>query len=110
MNGKVTYGFMGNYETVENYANFFAEQGFVAFCFDFNGGCLQGKSDTDTTKMTVFTEAEDLKAVIAYTRKLPFVNNDGWKPGGIRLSTCWSGAEREDQKTDSLFPGLVYSG
>lgn len=72
----VSHGIMANYKTTEGYAEFLAGQGFAAFCFDFNGGCIYGKSDNDTTKMTVFTEKEDLKAVIAYTRKLPFVNGD----------------------------------
>ncbi|MCD8022300.1 MAG: alpha/beta hydrolase [Lachnospiraceae bacterium] len=82
----VSHGFMANYKTTENYAKFLAEQGYAAFCFDFNGGCIHGKSDNDTTKMTVFTEKEDLKAVIAYTRKLPFVNKDD-----ITLMGCSQG-------------------
>lgn len=82
----VSHGFMANYKTTEDYAEFLAGQGFAAFCFDFNGGCIHGKSDNDTTKMTVFTEKEDLKAVIAYTRKLPFVDRDN-----ITLMGCSQG-------------------
>ncbi|MCD8104243.1 MAG: alpha/beta hydrolase [Lachnospiraceae bacterium] len=82
----VSHGFMTNYKTTEGYAKFLAERGFAAFCFDFNGGCIHGKSDNDTTKMTVFTEKEDLKAVIAYTRKLSFVNKDD-----ITLMGCSQG-------------------
>lgn len=107
----VSHGFMGNYETVENYANFFAEQGFAAFCFDFNGGCLQGKSDNDTTKMTVFTEAEDLKAVIAYTRNLPFVNRDditlmGGSQGGFVSALVGAELKEKIKRLILFFPAL----
>lgn len=70
----VSHGFMADQRSVRNYAKQFAEWGYAAYCFDFNGGCLKGKSDGRTTDMTVFTEKEDLMAVIAYVKSLPYVD------------------------------------
>lgn len=72
----ISHGFMANQRSVAKYAKQFAEWGYAAFCFDFNGGCLRGKSDGKTTDMTVFTEREDLKAVIAYAQSCPFTGKD----------------------------------
>ncbi len=67
----VSHGFMATYHTTKGYAEWFADHGYAAFCFDFNGGGIGSKSDNDTTKMSVLTEAEDLKAVIAYAQSRP---------------------------------------
>ncbi len=62
----VSHGFMATYQTTKDYAKWFAERGYAAFCFDFCGGGVGCTSDGKTTEMSVLTEAEDLKAVIAY--------------------------------------------
>ncbi len=67
----VSHGFMANCQTTKGYARWFAERGYAAFCFDFNGGGLMSKSDGATTDMTIFTEEKDLKAVVAYAQSLP---------------------------------------
>ncbi len=64
----ISHGFMANYLTTRHYAKWFAEMGFCAVCFDFNGGCLHGRSDGDTSQMTLFTEVEDLRSVIEYAK------------------------------------------
>ncbi len=84
----VSHGFMANYRTTKGYAEWFAGHGYAAFCFDFNGGCIRGRSDRDTTKMTIFTEAEDLKAVIDYAVSLPETSDSpvllmGCSQGGV---------------------------
>lgn len=56
----ISHGFMADQRSVRNYVRQFAEWGYAAYCFDFNGWCLKGKSDGRTTDMTVFTEKEDL--------------------------------------------------
>ena len=53
------------------YAQYLAEQGYAAYCFDFCGACEESKSKGRTTKeMTVFTEMEDLEVVLAKIRTL----------------------------------------
>lgn len=72
----VCHGFMANRQSVTKYAKRLAAWGYAAFCFDFNGGCVRGKSDGKTTDMTVLTEKADLLAVIDYAKSLAFTDPD----------------------------------
>ena len=53
-----------------------AMSGYAAICFDFCGGSRKTKSDWDMTKMTIFTEKEDLLAVIDRVKKLDKVDQE----------------------------------
>ena len=84
----VSHGFMAFQDTVRHYAKELARIGYCAYCFDFCGGCVvKGKSDGETTDMSVLTEVQDLEAVINYTRSLPYTGNDlllmGCSQGGF---------------------------
>lgn len=70
----ISHGFMANQDTVAKYAQQFVRWGYAAYTFDFSGGCVSGKSDGKTTEMSVLTEREDLKAVMAYVRSLAYVD------------------------------------
>lgn len=73
----VCHGFMAWQDSVKHYASFFAEMGYVSFCFDFNGGSVvKSRSDGKTTDMSVLTEVKDLEAVLDYVRTLPYVDPD----------------------------------
>ena len=60
----VSHMFMVNYKLVVKYAKFLAEKGYLAVCYDFNGGGLFSKSDGKSVDMSVLTEVRDLEAVI----------------------------------------------
>ena len=60
----VSHMFMVNYKLTVGYARFLAEKGYLAVCYDFNGGGLFSKSDGKSVDMTVLTEVKDLEAVI----------------------------------------------
>lgn len=85
----VCHGFMAFQDTVRSYAVALAEEGYLAFCFDFCGGCLiKRKSDGKTCEMSVLTETEDLKAVIGYARERPYADKNrltlmGCSQGGL---------------------------
>lgn len=85
----VCHGFMAFQDTVRSYAVALAEEGYLSYCFDFCGGSLFfGKSDGRTTDMSVLTEVEDLKAVIAYAKERPYADGDrltlmGCSQGGL---------------------------
>ena len=64
------------HEAMKGYARAIADKGYVAYCFDFCGGSSQSKSDGNTDDMTVFTEVDDLKAVINDISLLPEVDTD----------------------------------
>ena len=84
----VSHEFMANRLFTMRYAKLLASLGYAAFCFDFSGGCIVGGSQGKTTEMTVFTEMEDLKAVIRYAKSQPYTDPDrlllmGCSQGGL---------------------------
>lgn len=107
----VCHGFMSNQQSVFQYARQLAGWGYAVFCFDFCGGCLHGKSDGKTTDMTVFTETEDLLAVIAYAKSLAFTDKNrlylmGCSQGGF---VCALTAARLQEQVSGLvlfYPAL----
>lgn len=83
----VSHGFMANQRTVKHYAVLLAELGYCAFTFDFNGGCVvMGKSDGETTDMSVLTEVAGLNTVIDYAISLSYVDKEN-----ILLMGCSQG-------------------
>lgn len=57
------------------YAQYLAEKGYAAYCFDFCGACEESRSKGRTMEeMTVFTEMEDLEIVLAKTRALDIID------------------------------------
>ena len=70
------------------YAERLAAEGYAAYCFDFCGGSSESKSDGSTDDMTVFTEMDDLRAVINDVKQLDYVDADrvvllGSSQGGL---------------------------
>lgn len=61
------------HEAMMGYASAIAKMGFAAYCFDFCGGSDKSKSDGTTEDMTVFTEVEDLRAVVKTVKSLGYV-------------------------------------
>lgn len=71
----VCHGFMAFQDSVKHYATILASMGYVAYTFDFCGGCvIKGKSDGKTTDMSVLTETRDLESVLEYVQNRPYVN------------------------------------
>ncbi len=84
----VSHGFMANQNSVRRYTRHLTSLGYVAYCFDFNGGSAAGsKSVGKTTDMSVLTEVMDLEAVIDYVLKLPYIDGDK----GVVLMGCSQG-------------------
>ena len=73
----LSHGFNGCHSDFEKECMYFAQNGFVAYAYDFCGGSTRSKSSRDTVDMTVFTEKEDLIAVLNYIKTLSFVDSDG---------------------------------
>lgn len=107
----ISHGFMANQQTVFQYAKQFAKWGYASFCFDFNGGCLKGKSDGRTTDMTVLTEREDLKEVIAYAKSLAFTDSSqlvlmGCSQGGFVSALTAAQLQEQVSKLILFYPAL----
>ena len=58
---------------MRGYASAIAKMGYAAYCFDFCGGSDKSKSGGSTDDMTVFTEVEDLRAVVKTVKSLGYV-------------------------------------
>ncbi len=94
------HGFGGNQYDLVFYAKELAKLGYAAYCFDFCGGCVTGKSDGSTLDMNIDTEAADLKAVLDYVKSLPYTDPDhivlaGGSQGGYVAGIV--AAERADE-------------
>ena len=108
----VSQGFMGSQMGDEkDYAQHLAERGYIAFTFDFCGGGPNVVSDGRTQDMTVLTEREDLKAVIAYVQSLPYVDAEnlllmGFSQGGFVSALTAAQLQDEIAKLILFFPAL----
>lgn len=108
----VSHGFMANQSTVKHYAQFLADMGYAAFCFDFNGGSvLMGKSDGKTTDMSVLTEVNDLCAVIEYAKGLEYTDSTnillmGCSQGGFVSALTAAKLKGQISKLVLFYPAL----
>lgn len=59
-----SHGFNGTNVDFAMNSEYLAQNGVGAYCFDFCGGSVNSKSDLKTNEMSIFTEKEDLCAVI----------------------------------------------
>lgn len=108
----VSHGFMANSSTVVQYAKLLARMGYAAYCFDFCGGCvLMGKSDGETTDMSVITETKDLKAVVEYASGLSYTDESnitlmGCSQGGFVSSLVAAELDEEISKLVLFYPAF----
>lgn len=107
----MSHAFLSNQKIMKKYAEAFAKEGYVVFTYDFCGGALFGKSDGEFSDMSIDTEKEDLKAVIAYVEQLSYVDSKslvlvGASQGGF--VSCLVSAEDQEKisKLILLYPAL----
>ena len=96
----IGHGFGGTYIKNYRFAETFAQNGIVAYLFDFCGGSPSSQSDGKTTEMSIVTEKEDMLAAFDEVSKLDYVDTDniflfGESQGGLVASLC--GAELTDK-------------
>lgn len=94
-----SHGYNGTNADFTMHAEYLASHGVGAYCFDFCGGSVNSKSDSKTTEMTLFTEKEDLCAVLDHVKTWENVDADhiflfGGSQGG--LVTALTAEERMD--------------
>lgn len=71
-----SHGYGNTHEEMLPYGKAAAEHGMAAFMVDFRGGGMRSTSDGATTDMSVFTEANDLCAVVDAVKNAPNVDPD----------------------------------
>lgn len=71
----LSHGYNGTNSDFAQECTYFAQNGYVAYAYDFCGGSVNSKSSGKSTDMTVFTEKEDLLAVFNYIQGLKNVDS-----------------------------------
>lgn len=98
-------------DTMKSYCERIAAQGLVAYAFDFCGGSKNSRSDGDEADMTVFTEVEDLKAVLKAVSELDYVDSQniylfGTSQGGLVSAITAAEYASEVQGLILFYPGF----
>lgn len=93
----LSHSYSLSHAAMRGYARSLAEKGMAAYCFDFCGGGSESQSDGSTDSMTVFTEVNDLKAVLATVRGLDVVHPDSVYLLGSSLGGLVSALVAEDE-------------
>ena len=107
----ISHGFMANHKMCKSYAEQFARWGYVAFTFDFNGGCVVGKSEGKSTEMSVLTEVEDLHSVVRYVQALDYIDASelilmGCSQGGFVSALLSVRLQEQVKKLILFYPAL----
>lgn len=107
----LSHGYNGDKLSFEATAEYFAENGIGAVCFTFCGGSVRDESGFSSTKMTLFTEEEDLCAVLDNVLLWERVKKDqiflfGESQGG--LVSVMAGSDRKEDVRGMilLYPAL----
>ena len=104
--------FGANHSTMEGYAKAFAENGIMAYAFDFIGGGHDIKSDGVMEEMSVLTEAADMSTVLDGIRALDNVDKNniflmGASQGGF-VATYVAGTRPDDVRgLIAFYPAYV---
>ncbi|QYR20269.1 alpha/beta hydrolase [Paenibacillus sp. sptzw28] len=83
-----SHGYNGSNADFTMNSEYLVSNGVGAYCFDFCGGSVNSKSGLKTTEMTLFTEKEDLCAVIDQVKRWDNIDADniflfGGSQGGL---------------------------
>lgn len=77
-----SHGYNGYKDDFKGSAQYFTKEGFGAITFTFCGSGARDTSSLKTTEMTLFTEREDLFAVMDYAKKIAGFNGKLFLAGG----------------------------
>lgn len=96
----ISHGFGGTHLYGTAYAEALAPLGYAVYCYDFCGGSTFSRSEGKTTDMSIFTEADDLKAVMDQLSEKEYIDPKhiilmGESQGGMVSSLV--AAERPDR-------------
>jgi dipeptidyl aminopeptidase/acylaminoacyl peptidase len=101
----LSHGYNGANSDFESECKYFAQNGYVAYAYDFCGGSVRSKSSGSSTDMNIFTEKADLLEVLNHIRSLENVNADsiylmGGSQGGLVTSLV-------AEESEDLIKGMI---
>lgn len=107
-----SHGYNGTHADFAMNSEYLVSKGVGAFCFDFCGGSVNSKSGLMTTEMTIFTEKEDLSAVIDHLKTWEQIDNDriflfGGSQGGLVTALVTDERVEEIKGMMLLFPAFL---
>jgi len=106
-----SHGYNGFKLDFDETARYLAERGIASFCYTFCGGSTRDVSGMKTTDMTIFSEMENLEAVLAYVKQLEQVDEDniftfGGSQGGLVTALVSDDKSEEICGMMLLFPAF----
>lgn len=106
-----SHGYNGSGKDFESMGEYLATMGIASFCYDFCGGSVHSRSSMKTIDMTIFTEKEDLHAVIKHLEKYDNIDQDnlfvfGGSQGGLVSALVTDEICEEVRGLILLFPAL----
>lgn len=107
----MSHGYNGHASDFETSATYFAEHGVAALCYTFCGGSTRDMSGFPSTKMTLFSECEDLNAGLDEALKHHKVDRSnvflfGGSQGGLVSSMVASKRISDLKALILLYPAL----
>lgn len=108
----ISHAFMANQVFSFVHAHTLAKMGYAVFCFDFCGGSVVfGKSEGETTEMSVMTQVRDLKAVIDFAKGYENTDSEellllGCSQGGFVSAITAAELQEEVDELVLLYPAL----
>ena len=103
-----SHGYNGYKEDFEISARYFAANGIGAVCYTFCGGSTRDNSGFPTTEMTLFTEKEDLNAVMDTVKGWECVDNNNIYLFGASQGGMVSALTAEERRNDINALVLLY--
>ena len=106
------HGYNSSTREVEAYAECLAMQGIASYAFDFCGGSNNSRSQGLTTEMSVFTEADDVAAVVEALNRWSFVDTNrlallGCSQGGLVAAIASSQMPDAFKTLVLVYPALL---
>ncbi len=107
----VSHGFNGTHHFGEDYFAPLAELGWMTYTFDFPCGSVHSRSDSNTMNMSILDEQSDLRAIVSYFRKQPYVDPDrimliGESQGGLVSALTAAQMNKEVSELVLIYPAL----
>lgn len=83
-----SHGYNGSNMDFGDDCNYYAKNGFAAFCYDFAGGSARSLSTGSSTEMTLLTEKDNLLTLVNYFSTQDYIDTDniilmGGSQGGL---------------------------
>jgi hypothetical protein len=108
----LAHGYNSSYHETEAYAQTLAMNGIAAYIFDFCGGSNKSRSEGKSIEMSVFTEADDVAAIVEHVSTWGFIDKKriallGCSQGGLVAAISSSQIPEAFKAVVLVYPALM---